>query len=81
MIETIQRMGAGSGGTRNIAGTTIEHVRLEEELADLHQKEASLVFGSCYVANVSTIVAIGNIMPDCVVSWLFPFSPLFDFIL
>jgi len=68
MIQTIQRMGAGSGGTRNIAGTTIEHVRLELELADLHKKDASLVFGSCYVANVSTIVAIGSIMPNCVIS-------------
>lgn len=67
MIESIKTMGAGSGGTRNIAGTTVEHVKLEKEIADLHRKESSLVFGSCYIANVNTIVSIGSIMPDCVV--------------
>jgi len=67
MIETIKRMGAGSGGTRNIAGTTVEHVLLEKEIADLHNKDASLVFGSCYIANVNTIVAIGKIFPNCII--------------
>jgi 5-aminolevulinate synthase len=67
MVSTIQKMGAGSGGTRNIAGTTVEHVLLEKEIADLHHKESALVFGSCYIANVNTIVAIGKIMPNCVI--------------
>lgn len=49
MIDTIKKMGAGSGGTRNIAGTTVEHVLLEQEIADLHNKDASLVFGSCCI--------------------------------
>lgn len=67
MIESIKKMGAGSGGTRNIAGTSVEHVMLEREIADLHNKDTSLVFGSCYIANVNTLVSIGKIMPNCVI--------------
>eukprot|EP01133_Synstelium_polycarpum_P010851 gene10851-12641_t len=67
MTRSIRRMGAGSGGTRNISGTTSEHVRLEHELADLHYKEAALVFGSCYVANVSAITAIAQALPNCLI--------------
>ncbi|KAF2077420.1 hypothetical protein CYY_001269 [Polysphondylium violaceum] len=67
MTSAIQKMGAGSGGTRNISGTTSEHVKLERELADLHNKDNALVFGSCYIANVSAVTSIAAAMPDCIV--------------
>ncbi|EGG23975.1 5-aminolevulinate synthase [Cavenderia fasciculata] len=67
MTASIRKMGAGSGGTRNISGTTSEHVRLEHELADLHKKDRALVFGSCYVANVNTITSLASALPDMVI--------------
>jgi len=67
MTSAIQKMGAGSGGTRNISGTTSEHVKLERELADLHNKDNALVFGSCYIANVSAVTSIAAAMPDCII--------------
>ena len=67
MVDAARRMGTGAGGTRNIAGTNHALVRLERELADLHCKEAALVFTSGYVSNQSGISTIAQLIPDCVV--------------
>src|SRR5947208_8654216 len=65
MVETATRMGAGAGGTRNIAGTNHPLVELEAELADLHGKEAALVFTSGYVSNETGIATIAKLLPNC----------------
>src|SRR5213080_3431258 len=67
MVETATRVGTGAGGTRNIAGTHHPLVQLEAELADLHGKQASLLFTSGYVSNHTGISTIAKLIPNCLI--------------
>src|SRR6266480_2841747 len=67
MCAAARKMGAGAGGTRNISGTNRALVELEAELADLHGKEAALVFTSGYVSNHTGIATIARLLPDCLI--------------
>src|SRR5215216_2218361 len=67
MCDTARRLGTGAGGTRNISGTSHPVIELERELADLHRKEAALVFTSGYVSNETGIATIAKLLPDCLI--------------
>jgi len=67
MHETLDKYGAGAGGTRNISGHNQHAVGLEQTIAELHAKESALVFSSCFVANDATLATLGSKFPNCVI--------------
>ncbi|CEH18330.1 5-aminolevulinate mitochondrial [Ceraceosorus bombacis] len=67
MSKTLAKYGAGAGGTRNIAGHNQHVEHIEATIAELHRKEAALVFGSCYAANDATLSILGSMLPNCVI--------------
>ena len=67
MHEALDRVGAGSGGTRNISGTTHDHVELEAEIANLHGKSGALLFTSAFVANDTTLATLQTLLPGAII--------------
>ena len=67
MHEALDATGAGSGGTRNISGTTVYHKKLEDELAHLHGKESTLLFTSAYIANDATLSTLPKLFPNLII--------------
>lgn len=63
-VEVARNSGIGSGGTRNISGTTVHHKELERSLANLHEKDSALIFSGAYLANLTTLQTMGKIFPD-----------------